>query len=199
MGHDGPISRTNGYVSMLENVQSTVGDRIKYVADELSCTYTGLAALIDIPYRTLQNYLSNEREPTAISLAKFHDKACVNINWLITGEGAPFLSDFIDQNIFDKLVITLLNEIIDVVVRKRTSSFNDQDTYKLVSYLMRNKRLGVGDAIRFIAKEAGYQSLYEMTMEDLIVSEDIIRRRALPQRRRKKGVVSNKEALSKDE
>lgn len=184
---------------MPKSTHSTVGDRIKFVAEELSTTYTGLAGLVDIPYRTMQNYLSNEREPTASSLAKFHNNACVNINWLLTGKGEPFLSDFIDQKIFDKLTITLLNEIIDVVVKKRPSSFTEQDIYMLVSYLMRNKRLGVGDAIRFIAKEAGYQSLYEMTLDDLIVSEDIIKTRAQPQKKRRTRVVDDKEVLSKGE
>lgn len=47
-----------------------------------------LAELLDVPYRTLQNYLLNERDPSAEVLIKISDVLNIDLNWLMCGKGA---------------------------------------------------------------------------------------------------------------
>ena len=48
------------------------------------------AELLDVPYRTLQNYLLNERDPSAEVLIKISDVLKVDLNWLMCGKGEMF-------------------------------------------------------------------------------------------------------------
>ncbi len=44
-----------------------------------------------VSYRSLQNYLSGEREPNVTGLTNLCTRLGVNINWLLTGKGAMFV------------------------------------------------------------------------------------------------------------
>lgn len=44
-----------------------------------------------LSYRTAQNYLSGDREPNLDSLNKICTHLSVNLNWLVSGVGEPFL------------------------------------------------------------------------------------------------------------
>ena len=43
-----------------------------------------------IPYRSIQNYLRNEREPNVEALIKLKEAMNIDINWLLTGEGKMY-------------------------------------------------------------------------------------------------------------
>ncbi len=45
---------------------------------------------LEMPYRTVQNYLLNERDPNAEALVKISQKMNVNLNWLLLNEGYMF-------------------------------------------------------------------------------------------------------------
>jgi hypothetical protein len=45
-----------------------------------------------IPYRTLQNYLLDEREPNAKAMGALRTHLGISVDWLLTGEGSMFHS-----------------------------------------------------------------------------------------------------------
>ena len=45
-----------------------------------------------LPYRTLQNYLLDEREPNAKAMSAIRTHLGISVDWLLTGEGAMFPS-----------------------------------------------------------------------------------------------------------
>ncbi|CAK0750592.1 hypothetical protein WCLP8_2120003 [uncultured Gammaproteobacteria bacterium] len=172
--------------------QTTIGDRLRQIADEYGIHLTSLAALVDIPYRTMQNYARNEREPTAGSLIKIHDKGMVNINWLLTGEGHPFQVDYLDKDIIDKVLFIFINEILDICLRHGRNELSLNDRQLLISYLMHHSKLGVGDAIRRLIEEGeiskfgDFRNLYEW--------RDFIKEKAKPPKRKRKEKAKEPEA-----
>lgn len=64
-------------------------------------TVKAFAELMDMPLRSLHNYLSGEREPSIDLLIKINKILSININWLITGNGEMLQqpSDFTEQEI----------------------------------------------------------------------------------------------------
>lgn len=66
----------------LKKILSLKGMNIKEFSES-----SGLA------YRTAQNYLSGDREPNIAGLIKINTHLGVDINWLLTGEGVPFLDE----------------------------------------------------------------------------------------------------------
>jgi transcriptional regulator with XRE-family HTH domain len=46
-----------------------------------------------IPYRSLQNYLSGEREPNAEALTQISTHLGISVDWLLTGTGSQFRGD----------------------------------------------------------------------------------------------------------
>ncbi|WP_328588273.1 helix-turn-helix transcriptional regulator [Canicola haemoglobinophilus] len=49
-----------------------------------------MSELSGIPYRSVQNYLRNEREPNVEALTKLKETMNIDVNWLLTGEGKMF-------------------------------------------------------------------------------------------------------------
>ena len=74
---------------MTEPEETTIGDRIKFIRGPLTqiefCRKSGI-------YRnTLQTWEANRGFPDFESLLKLHKQFKVNINWLLSGEGEPYL------------------------------------------------------------------------------------------------------------
>ncbi|MCV6637689.1 helix-turn-helix domain-containing protein [Candidatus Albibeggiatoa sp. nov. NOAA] len=68
--------------------------RLNQVVDQQDRTLKSISEQLDISYRTLQNYLLEERTNISIDLLKsFHTHFGVNIHWLVTGEGEMFLNE----------------------------------------------------------------------------------------------------------
>ncbi len=74
---------------MTEPQETTTGDRIKFVRGPL--TQIEFARASGINRNTLLKYETNKGFPDFESLLKLHKKLKVNINWLISGEGKPYL------------------------------------------------------------------------------------------------------------
>jgi len=134
-------------------MQTTIGDRLRMIVDEYSMTLTGFSSFVDIPYSTMQNYVRNEREPTATSLIKMHNLARINVNWLLTGDGMPFLADYLDKKIVDKVLFVFINEILDICLKEGRSELTLHERQILVSYLMHHSKLGVGEAITYLIED----------------------------------------------
>lgn len=68
----------------------SISNRLREVMEYKGLNIKAFAELLDVPYRTLQNYLLNERDPSAEVLIKISDMLNVDLNWLMRGEGGMF-------------------------------------------------------------------------------------------------------------
>ena len=68
----------------------SISERLKQVVEAKSLNIKEFSEISTIPYRSIQNYLRNEREPNVEALIKLKDTMNININWLLTGEGKMF-------------------------------------------------------------------------------------------------------------
>ena len=74
---------------MTEHEETTVADRLKFIRGSL--TQTTFAEAIGTGRTTLQHWETNGGFPTGEFLFKIHKKFKVNLNWLLAGEGEPYL------------------------------------------------------------------------------------------------------------
>ncbi len=70
--------------------ETTIAERIKYIRGSL--TKTKFCRELGIFRNTLQQWEANKSFPEFESLLKLHKIFKVNINWLISGEGKPYLT-----------------------------------------------------------------------------------------------------------
>ena len=68
----------------------SMSNRFREVMEYKGLSINAFAELLDMPYRTLQNYLLNERDPSAEVLIKISDVLNVDLNSLIRSEGSMF-------------------------------------------------------------------------------------------------------------
>jgi len=68
-----------------------IKDRLKILIDLLNLNLKEFSRKTRIPYPTLLQYLAGKREPVPENLQKIAIHLNVNLNWLLTGEGEPFM------------------------------------------------------------------------------------------------------------
>ena len=73
-----------------EHKETTIAERIKYIRHSL--TQNEFCRELGIFRNTLQKWEANKDFPNFKSLLKLHKIFEVNINWLISGEGKPYLT-----------------------------------------------------------------------------------------------------------
>jgi len=74
---------------MAEPEETTIGDRIKFIRGSLS--KIEFAGTLGTTRNTFLNYETNKALPDFERLQIMHKKFKVNINWLLAGEGKPYL------------------------------------------------------------------------------------------------------------
>jgi transcriptional regulator with XRE-family HTH domain len=74
---------------MAEPEETTIADRIKYIRGPLA--KVEFARTLGINRNTLLQWETNKLFPNFAKLQKLHKQFKVNINWLISGEGKPYL------------------------------------------------------------------------------------------------------------
>lgn len=74
-----------------------IANRLKLLIKSLGLSYKDFARKTNIPYPTLQHYLTGQRQPNTESMIKIclHTKA--NLHWLLTGEGEMFRPESKDE------------------------------------------------------------------------------------------------------
>ena len=77
-------------------------ERLKQVMDAKGFNLKTFSEQADIPYRTLQNYILTNREPSAESLVKLHSRLGINLNWLMSGKGEMFANEIGILNLSQK-------------------------------------------------------------------------------------------------
>lgn len=80
----------------------SISNRLREVIEYKGLNIKAFAKLLDMPYRTLQNYLLSERDPSAEVLIKISDVLNVDLNWLIRGEGEIFRSPVNESKLDEK-------------------------------------------------------------------------------------------------
>jgi len=73
-------------------MQNNVANRLKFIIGQLGLNLTDFSRKTGIPYPTMQDYIAGKRMPGGENLQKISMQLNVNINWLLTGEGEPFLN-----------------------------------------------------------------------------------------------------------
>lgn len=79
--------------SQYRGTQMNTSERLKQVMEVKGFNLKTFSEQADIPYRTLQNYILTNREPSAESLAKLHSQLGINLNWLMSGNGEMFTNN----------------------------------------------------------------------------------------------------------
>jgi len=74
---------------MSEPEETTVADRLKFIRGSL--TKVEFAGALGINRNTLLQWENNKLFPRFEKLQKIHKTFKVNINWLLSGEGEPYL------------------------------------------------------------------------------------------------------------
>lgn len=69
----------------------SLGKRLKWIIKKLKLTAKEFSERCKISYRTLMQYLNDQRTPGANNLKPIAETFNINLHWLITGEGYPFV------------------------------------------------------------------------------------------------------------
>lgn len=85
----------------------SISERLKQVIESKNLNIKEFSELSGIPYRSVQNYLRNEREPNVEALTKLQERMGIDINWLLTGKGAMLVIE-IDSNSLSEQEMRLL-------------------------------------------------------------------------------------------
>ncbi len=118
--------------SQYRGTQMNTSERLKQVMEVKGFNLKTFSEQADIPYRTLQNYILTNREPSAESLAKLHSQLGINLNWLMSGKGEMF-GEIKSENITDEL---------DLLSDFKNTSLVGQETILAVVKIISNKLNG---------------------------------------------------------
>ncbi len=80
----------------------SINNRLREVMKCNGLNIKAFAELLDVPYRTLQNYLLNKRDPSAEVLIKVGDVLNIDLNWLMRGKGEMFRGSMSESKLNEK-------------------------------------------------------------------------------------------------
>ncbi|NBI14045.1 helix-turn-helix domain-containing protein [[Haemophilus] felis] len=80
----------------------SISNRLREVMEYKGLNIKAFAELLNVPYRTLQNYLLNERDPSTEVLIKVSDMLNVDLNWLMRGKGNMFYGSMNSSELSEK-------------------------------------------------------------------------------------------------
>lgn len=86
----------------------SISERLKQVINEKGLNIKGFSEATAIPYRSVQNYLLEDRDPNVESLSKMAASMNINLHWLITGEGKMFIDNIESGRLNDEEIKLLL-------------------------------------------------------------------------------------------
>lgn len=108
---------------------NTILIRIRKIITQTGLSDTGFAESIGIRQSTLSNMFTRESDPKAEVLQKIREKYNINSEWLLTGEGAMFISE--------ETLPAVCNEAIPILSQKVScgSGVNWESEQNIVEYL----------------------------------------------------------------
>jgi hypothetical protein len=79
-------------------VQETINQRLKFLIESLGMSARAFSFTLGAPVSTTRNYLDKDTKPSSDYIERIvvHFEN-VNLNWLITGKGEPFLTDKLES------------------------------------------------------------------------------------------------------
>ncbi|HJF75028.1 MAG TPA: helix-turn-helix domain-containing protein [Gallibacterium anatis] len=80
----------------------SISNRLREVMEYKGLNIKAFAKLLDVPYRTLQNYLLNERVPSVEVLIKISQSMNIDLNWLMLGVGEMFCCEFNNKELTER-------------------------------------------------------------------------------------------------
>jgi len=81
----------------------TIGARLRSVIDDIGINVSEFSRIADIPYGTLQQYLSDKRSPATEALTKICTQTNIDIHWLLTGKGLMYRNETTDKKVINDL------------------------------------------------------------------------------------------------
>lgn len=108
----------------------SISNRLREVMEYKGLNIKAFAELLNVPYRTLQNYLLNERDPSAEVLIKISNVLNVDLNWLMRGEGDMFRGSMNESE---------LNEKEKLLIRRYRKMSNDMQIAFDISFKFLSK------------------------------------------------------------
>jgi len=88
-----------------------VKDRLKFLIDILGLKLKDFSKQTGIPYPTLLHYLNGSRRPTMENLQKIAIQTQANLNWLLTGEGEPFIKQEVPKDVMPTKKIPVIAKV----------------------------------------------------------------------------------------
>ena len=116
-----------------------VKDRLKILISILRITLKEFSQKTGIPYITLQHYLRGTREPGTENLQKIALQLDINLHWLLTGEGEPFVKKE-GQAQFDDITEKILILLRDMDEEKRRDVLKYIEEKKLLMELLEERK-----------------------------------------------------------
>jgi transcriptional regulator with XRE-family HTH domain len=107
----------------LQNDQTCISERLKAVLEEQGLSIKAFAQRTDLPYRTAQSYLNGERSPNVEGLTKLATRMCINITWLLTGEGHRYWNEDVAEE--GQFIEGRSNDRADALPKERIKQWLD--------------------------------------------------------------------------
>lgn len=110
----------------------SIATRLRSVLDLKGLSIKEASHVVGIPYRTLQNYLLDEREPNAKAMSALRTHLGVSVDWLLTGEGSMFHgvsaegADPVTENMQEKAMLELFRSLGDAGKREIQSAAEEK-------------------------------------------------------------------------
>ncbi|WP_101267333.1 helix-turn-helix domain-containing protein [Thalassospira marina] len=119
-----------------KNAQLSIGTRLRSAIEYLGMNQKEFCQAYDIPYRTLQNYLSGDREAKAGQLISICAQSGINANWLLLGEGPIVRSEYADwlQVAEPSPHITEADDGLLAIVIETLGRFARQERFKSIGF-----------------------------------------------------------------
>jgi len=114
-------------------------NRLKILIDLLGLNLKDFSRETGIPYPTLQDYLAGKIKPGADNLEKISMVFHVNLHWLLTGEGEPFMKKE-GQAQFDDITEKILILLRDMDEEKRRDVLKYIEEKKLLMELLEERK-----------------------------------------------------------
>lgn len=80
----------------------SISNRLREVMEIKGLNIKSFSEQLNMPYRTLQNYLLHSRDPSAEVLVKVSETLDVNLNWLMSGKGEMFRGSMSESKLNEK-------------------------------------------------------------------------------------------------
>lgn len=145
-------TQTSASIGLYEKM--SIATRLRSVLDHKGLSIKEASDLVGIPYRTLQNYLLDEREPNAKAMGALRTHLGISVDWLLTGEGSMFHgmsdggADTESANMQEKAMLELFRSLGDSGKREIQSAAEEKKRLMDVEQRLKDLTKALADSKR---------------------------------------------------